>query len=263
MLQALHAFILEARAMVPWREFLALFFSFSFFLLCWYKGMCLYFIHFRKDSQPLSSKRKAWFLSFIVSCLSTPIGIYYALRIFSPSWDPAEMLETDATPRMLLTLFWTYLIIDMCVGFVEYKEDFGVLSGWVHHIFYGFFLIHAYVRGYSMAFAFTLVMESSSIFLSGGRLFPCLRQDWVFGLLFFTFRIVYHFYLLWKLIGIPAPRVVMWPPVAGVWVLHIYWLWGWVEGMRRKWRRRKEGGGEELASPYGQVERKGKEKKEL
>jgi len=45
------------------------------------------------------------------------------------------MLTTDATSRVLLTFFWTYLIVDMCVGFVEYKEDFGVLSGWVHHIF--------------------------------------------------------------------------------------------------------------------------------
>jgi hypothetical protein len=54
----------------------------------------------------------------------------------------------------------------------------------------------------------------------------------------------------------------MWPPVAGVWVLHVYWLWGWVEGMRRKWRRRKEGGEGELASPYGQVEGRGKRKDE-
>ena len=107
-----------------------------------------------------------------------------------------------------------------------------------------------------MAFAFTLVMESSSIFLSGGRLFSCLRQDWVFGLFLFMFRIVYHALLLWKLIEIPTPRVVMWPPVADVWVLHVNWLWGWVEGMRRKMRRSKEGGGAELASPYGQVDGK-------
>jgi len=66
MLQALHAFILDARTVVPWREFFSLFFSFTLFLLCWYKGMCLYFTHIRKDQQPLSSKRKAWFLSFIV-----------------------------------------------------------------------------------------------------------------------------------------------------------------------------------------------------
>jgi hypothetical protein len=29
-------------------------------LLLWYRGMCAYFIHVRKDPLPLSEKRKAW-----------------------------------------------------------------------------------------------------------------------------------------------------------------------------------------------------------
>ncbi len=68
----------------------------------------------------------------------------------------------------------------------------------VHHIFYSGFLSHALVKGYTVSFAFTLLMESSSILLSGGRLFPVLRRDLLFGLLFFAFRLVYHAFLLWK-----------------------------------------------------------------
>lgn len=74
----------------------------------------------------------------------------------------------------------------------------------VHHAFYSCFLSHSLVKGYTISFAYTLLMESSSILLSGGRLFPFLRQDLLFGLLFFAFRIVYHTFMLWKVR--PRPR---------------------------------------------------------
>lgn len=85
-------------------------------------------------------------------------------------------------------------------------------------------------------------MESSSIFLSGGRLFPALRQDLLFGLLFFAFRVVYHAWMLYKIYTIPNPRVIMWPPVLGVLVLHLYWFYGWIQSEQR--RRKKRAAGE-------------------
>jgi hypothetical protein len=141
------------------------------------------------------------------------------------------------------------------------------------------------VKGYTISFAFTLLMESSSILLAGGRLFPFLRRDLLFGVLFFAFRIVYHAYLLWKvrtyfvhtytffadhtvptlgttrtlasssyltcpsttntnpqqIYSVPNPRVIMWPPVLGVLVLHLYWFYGWIEQQRRRQRRAKAG----------------------
>lgn len=68
----------------------------------------------------------------------------------------------------------------------------------IHHLFYSGFLFHALVKGYTISFAYTLLMESSSILLSGGRLFPLLRQDMLFGVSFFAFRVVYHAWMLWK-----------------------------------------------------------------
>lgn len=183
-LQGLQDFATEAHQVVPWRDFFSLSLPFALFLLAWYAGFCWYFIHIRKDKLPLSQKRKAWFCSFFISCMSTPFGIIYASRILSPKWDPAEMLEADATSRVLLTLFLTYLIVDMGLGLFQYKDEFGVLAGWVHHVFYTGFLFHAYVKGYTVSFGYTLLMESSSIFLSGGRLFPWLRSDMAFGGLF-------------------------------------------------------------------------------
>lgn len=51
---------------------------------------------------------------------------------------------------------------------------------------------------------------------------------------------------------IPDPRVVMWPPVFGVLILHLYWGYGWVQQQQR--RRAKRANGEpftpsSMASP--------------
>lgn len=69
------------------------------------------------------------FLSFLVSICSTPIGVAYALRILQPTWDAAELLERDALSQAVLTVFLTYLIVDMGLGLLEYRSEFGVLSG--------------------------------------------------------------------------------------------------------------------------------------
>ena len=108
----------------------------------------------------------------------------------------------------------------------------------MHHIFYCGFLFHSLVKGYTVSFAYTLLMESSSILLSGGSIFKSLRNDMAFGFLFFLFRILYHGFLLYKIYTIPNPRVIIWPPVLGVWVLHWYWFSGWIkqQNKRRKIR---------------------------
>ena len=136
MLQALQSFAAEARATVPWTELAWTVLPFAAFLLCCFQTLSWCFLHVRCDPPPLSEKRKAYFCSLVVSCLSTPFGIYYATRILQPGWDPAEMLETDALSKTLLSLFWTYLLVDMGIGLVAYRHEFGCLSGWVHHIFY-------------------------------------------------------------------------------------------------------------------------------
>lgn len=252
MIKTLSMMFGEVGIIVNWWDVLVTVVFFSVVLLCWYQAMCSYFTQTSKDGQGPSQKQKAWFLSFFISCLSTPLGVYYLSRALSPDWDASEMLDTDAFSRSVLTLFWVYLIVDMAVGYFEYPGEFGLLSGWVHHIFYALFLGYAYMKGYSISFTHTLIMESSSIFLSGGRLFPRLRSDWAFGCLFLLFRVVYHLYLLLKLYSLPAPRGALWPPVAGVWVLHLYWFRGWMQGMRRRAQQSKTGeASSSMAFPCG------------
>lgn len=149
------------------------------------------------------------------------------------------MLTSSELAKFLIVFFNTYLVIDTTLGVFEYGEAFGVLSGWIHHIFYIGFLSHAYAHGYSVSFMYVLPMEFSSIFLAGGRLFKVLRQDTLFGALFIIFRVIYHAYLLYGLVILASPKVTIWPPVLGVFFLHLYWFYRWVLGQYKRTQKRK------------------------
>merc|ERR1712146_640249 len=69
--------------------------------------------------------------------------------------------------------------------------------------------------------------EISSIILAGRRLFPnYLRQDMLFGFLFFATRIMFHGYLLYR-IGSENVKVNIFPTILAIWALHCYWFSQW------------------------------------
>lgn len=94
-----------------------------------------------------------------------------------------------------------------------------------------------------VSFSYTLIMESSSIFLAGGRIFPkYLRQDILFGILYLAFRIIYHLYLLWHIYSVQDPHVIIWPVVTAIFVLHAFWFWQFVTGLQRRLGKQKGAG---------------------
>ena len=60
MLAALKAFAAEAQGAVDWHVTGRIAACTTAALLLWYRAMCAYFTHVRRDPLPLSEKRKAW-----------------------------------------------------------------------------------------------------------------------------------------------------------------------------------------------------------
>lgn len=60
MLAGLKAFGAEAAEVIDWRVTGRIAAGTTAALLLWFRFMCAYFIHVRKDPLPLSEKRKAW-----------------------------------------------------------------------------------------------------------------------------------------------------------------------------------------------------------
>lgn len=69
MLAGLQAFAAEAAEAIDWWVTGRIAAGTVAVLLLWYRFMCAYFIHVRKDPLPLSEKRKAWYVRPVVRAL--------------------------------------------------------------------------------------------------------------------------------------------------------------------------------------------------
>ncbi|KAG0072851.1 hypothetical protein BGZ89_002438 [Linnemannia elongata] len=97
--------------------------------------------------------------------------------------------------------FVSYLICDLVLGCVYYRDFVDPLSGWAHHLFYLGVMSRATAQGnISTLFAMGTPIEVSTIFLATGHIFPTLRSDVVFATSFFLARIVYPIALLPELV---------------------------------------------------------------
>ena len=200
-------------------------------LFCYYNFM-KYVIFPSSQRDP---KVIGWILSFGVAITLSPTGLFYSSKIFlDPNYSIHYMFTDDNFSQFNVVFFFSYLFLDTLYGLFEYRAAFDMLSGWIHHLFYLVFLSHAYLLGYTVSFNTIAIMELPSIILSGRRLFPkYLRQDLLFGVLFFSTRIVYHGYLLYR-IGSERTKVNIFPTIFAIWILHWYWFSQWCKNLLKR-----------------------------
>lgn len=136
-------------------------------------------------------RAKAWLITLFSSCVMTIYGICYErppLQLYMVDW-----LE-DETPqsRFLTKMFCITLLSDLVIGFLEYRSEIDVLSGWVHHIVYIEILRNFLVAEWSNSFTVCLICEFPTLLLAIGNVFPCARLNngWI-RLAFFPTRIVW------------------------------------------------------------------------
>jgi hypothetical protein len=118
------------------------------------------------------------------------------------------------------------------------------IMGWVHHPVY-FILVHFIISwDWTNIFVLAAVMEAPTCFLAASIIFPALRHDILFSILFFSTRIVFHM-LLFTLYLMPTARHAavggsFWP--AGLFALafpmHVVWFSGCINGFIKRARNR-------------------------
>ncbi|OAQ23466.1 hypothetical protein K457DRAFT_83336, partial [Linnemannia elongata AG-77] len=120
--------------------------------------------------------------------------------------------------------FVSYLICDLVLGCVYYRDFVDPLSGWAHHLFYLGVMSRATAQGnISTLFAMGTPIEVSTIFLATGHIFPTLRSDVVFATSFFLTRIVYPIALLPELVLNVESRLC-WKVGTMALLVHVYWF---------------------------------------
>jgi len=99
--------------------------------------------------------RRSWLLALAASAVLTAVGIPAALSLLANPGDFMHLAHTD-TPRAResLIFFGVFLLLDLTIGHLDYGEQVGVVTGFLHHTL--FLLFGRY----------TLAQQSCGFFLS-------------------------------------------------------------------------------------------------
>lgn len=206
-----------------------------FLLLIGYLTMLITF-------QTIQTRRqRAWILTLISSLVmsvgSLPTVVHF---LWTSGGDlrhhPTQWWDLDV---YLCCFFVAYLVMDLGIGVVHYPDQIHLLSGWIHHVLYAVLVMHLLDRSLTTSFCLMLPLELPTFVLALGRLFKELRNDGVFGGMFFSTRIVYHAWMIWRFWEGYSVEGQWWLVVAGVYPLHWYWFKGWVRQQRDLKKKKK------------------------
>lgn len=89
-------------------------------------------------------------LTLLVSIVTTIASIPYVVNVVY-YWDEAANFTADPLSRFVVTFFLVFLLLDVIIGNLHYKDQFDFLTGWVHHgsylLFFGWLRYSDYTIG--------------------------------------------------------------------------------------------------------------------
>ncbi|KAI1314451.1 hypothetical protein EDD11_002153 [Mortierella claussenii] len=130
----------------------------------------------------------------------SPSSFWHSVRhsrwFFDLRFTPSDSPVSQAT----VIFFACYLVLDIVLGSVHYRERISILTGWFHHIMYMGICYYTIVTGQAHIFASFMIIEIPTIIMGFGFLHKAFRKDILFGLSFLAFRIVFDFVLTHEMI---------------------------------------------------------------
>ncbi|KAJ7778957.1 hypothetical protein B0H16DRAFT_1500597 [Mycena metata] len=180
-----------------------------------------------------STRQRAWILTTIASAVMTlaslPFVRDYTLALRAGGGVADVQLRTPAAVAVNR---------DMFMGGMYYRDQIGVLAGWMHHTVYVGITEIAIRSAWAHIFCFAACMELPTLFLLLGlaTLLPPLRSNALFALTFLLTRILLHLVLHLSYAAAPATRVPA-GILALVFPLHMMWFAGCVRGFVRRFKK--------------------------
>ncbi|KAH7929151.1 hypothetical protein BV22DRAFT_1003338 [Leucogyrophana mollusca] len=189
-------------------------------------------------------KQRSWVLTTISSATMTIASLPLVSRYASSPGDPTRLGTSTYWTVLTSRYFQAYLVADLLMGWMHYRKQVNILTGWIHHTIYIFIVEYAIRMGWSHIFCLCAVMEIPTFVLALGSLYPALRADMLFAASFFATRISLHIALCISFItnrrsmtgGSLAPAAIM----GCIFPLHAFWFYGCLKGFVRRARVKSE-----------------------
>ncbi|TXT10366.1 uncharacterized protein COLE_04300 [Cutaneotrichosporon oleaginosum] len=200
----------------------------------WYNLVAPHFVGMRKRAYVLSALS-----SFTMTLFSLPFVYAYFTGGLPAVWAAGEDGWTKTLADTAVASFGTYLFAQLVVGYIAYREEVGLLTGWIHHTVYIAVMVHCAMSKQSCIFLLAAIMELPTFDLAISNLFPPVRSDERFLTLMMCTRILFNTWLLADCAR-PTSRAV----TEGSWIptvilglaltLHASWMQGGVRGYLRR-----------------------------
>ena len=123
-------------------------------------------------------------------------------------------------------IFISYIIIEYLIYYIL-KEPINLFTQHIHHILYLVFLFYLKYNNHTMVFYVFFIDEIPTFILMLGKTFKELRTDYGFIISFIITRLVYHSYMVTKLLdNAPSIFYILFGLVTTI--IHFYWYYLWL-----------------------------------
>ncbi|PRP79950.1 hypothetical protein PROFUN_05926 [Planoprotostelium fungivorum] len=190
-----------------------------------------------------SNKQRAWILSTTVSAVMTLSSLPFIMSFLSSFGSVSQVHSYGAMDQYLLRFFQAFLISDLIIGFLSYREEVDMISGWAHHVVYLGIVEIAIHNRLTEIFCLCFIMELPTFVLGMGKIAPTMRSNHLFAITFFLTRIFFHAVLIVSY-TLPHNRIItgnLPPIILGLlFCLHSFWFYGCIRGFVRRAKSSKE-----------------------
>ncbi|THV00027.1 hypothetical protein K435DRAFT_751485, partial [Dendrothele bispora CBS 962.96] len=198
-----------------------------------------------------TERKLSWIITSIASLVMSLQSIPF-LYDYLESGGSVRNVRTASTLAVAANRFFqAYLVSDLAIGFLNYRSQINLLTGWVHHIVYIGIVEYAIRQGWASVFSLCACMEFPTFILGLSILVPRTRSNIFFAISFFLTRISLHIVLALSyymphnrpippttgdiqaptaVVGSLAPALIL----TAVFPLHASWFYGCIKGFVRR-----------------------------
>ena len=184
----------------------------------------VYYFNLSNDNH--NTKAHSLILSLVYSIIITLFTPYSYYLLYNNYWDNTQINKYIV--EFIYNISISYFGSDIIMG-IQYYPDIlygNLITFGLHHTAYiGLFVYGKYYNKYHL-YLFGLPYEIPTILLSLGYINPIYRNNKLFSILFFIFRILHNFYLLYKMYMVHNDIFIF---SIFTFILHCYWFCNYIK----------------------------------
>ncbi|KAI8380279.1 hypothetical protein BD560DRAFT_444618 [Blakeslea trispora] len=197
-----------------------------------------WFRYWHKNNLARTERERAYVCTLLSSSLTSLSSIPLVITLITHGGDLHEVLAYRTWTVLVTTFFMTFLVMDLSIGIVFYRNKIELLTGWIHHLTYLATLTWAIHQQYTGVFVMMCCLELPTFVLALGSVRSQLRRDYVFAAAFLLTRIIFHMYAMqcaWTMQSFGPVFIAL----SAFFPVHCFWFYGFIKQQIRLARNKK------------------------